>query len=54
MADCGIPTSLAGVNVPLSAIDDMAADAIKIERLLKNNLRGVGLEEAKNIYRSAF
>ncbi|WP_316813060.1 iron-containing alcohol dehydrogenase [Pedobacter heparinus] len=52
--DCGLPNSLAAVNVPLSAIEAMAVDAVKIERLLKNNLREVALEDAKKIYESAF
>lgn len=52
--DCGLPNSLADVNVPFNAIDAMAIDAIKIERLLKNNLREVALEDAKKIYESAF
>lgn len=52
--DCGLPVSLAEMNVPEAAIDDMAIDAVKIERLLKNNLREVALEDAKEIYRSAF
>jgi len=52
--DCGLPVSLAEINIPLNAIENMAADAIKIERLLKNNLREVTLEDAKNIYHSAF
>lgn len=52
--DCGLPTSLAAVNVPFSAVEDMAIDAVKIERLLKNNLKEVALEDAKKIYQSAF
>ncbi|ACU02745.1 iron-containing alcohol dehydrogenase [Pedobacter heparinus] len=52
--DCGLPASLAEVNVPFSAIEAMAIDAVKIERLLKNNLREVALEDAKEIYKSAF
>lgn len=52
--DCGLPDSLAAVNVPLSAVEAMAVDAVKIERLLKNNLREVALEDAKKIYESAF
>lgn len=54
IADCGLPASLAEVNVPASAVEDMAVDAIKIERLLKNNLRAIALEDARKIYQSAF
>lgn len=52
--DCGLPGSLAEVNVPASAIESMAVDAVKIERLLKNNLRTVALADAKEIYQAAF
>ena len=34
---CGIPATLKEVNVPGTAIPQMAADAMKIQRLLKNN-----------------
>lgn len=54
IADCGLPASLAEVNVPASAVEEMAVDAVKIERLLKNNLRAIALEDAREIYQSAF
>lgn len=54
IADCGLPGSLAEINVPASVVGEMAVDAIKIERLLKNNLREIALDDAKEIYQSAF
>ncbi|HRG81951.1 MAG TPA: iron-containing alcohol dehydrogenase [Chitinophagaceae bacterium] len=50
---CGIPASLQEVNVPPSAIPQMAADAMKIQRLLKNNPREITLDDAIQIYQSA-
>jgi alcohol dehydrogenase class IV len=52
--DCGIPATLKEVGVPYSAIETMAADAIKITRLLNNNPRHVSIEDAVAIYKSAY
>lgn len=54
IADCGLPTSLGELNIPLEAVQKMAQDGSKIQRLLKNNLREVTVEDAENIYRAAF
>jgi len=43
---CGIPASLKEVNVPESAIPEMAVDAMKIQRLLKNNPREITEQDA--------
>ncbi|KAA5540892.1 iron-containing alcohol dehydrogenase [Adhaeribacter rhizoryzae] len=51
---CGIPARLREVNIPESAIPGMAADALKITRLLKNNPRPISLEDALNIYQAAY
>jgi len=51
---CGIPATLKEVNVPGSAIPQMAADAMKIQRLLKNNPREITEQDAFNIYRAAW
>lgn len=50
---CGIPANLQEVNVPASAIPQMAADAMLIQRLLKNNPREITLEDVIHIYQSA-
>jgi len=51
---CGIPATLSEVNVPESAIPQMAVDAMKIQRLLKNNPREITEEDAINIYKAAY
>ncbi|MBC7947392.1 MAG: iron-containing alcohol dehydrogenase [Chitinophagaceae bacterium] len=51
---CGIPATLKEVNVPLSAIPQMAADAMKIQRLLKNNPRLIEEKDAIEIYKAAY
>jgi alcohol dehydrogenase class IV len=51
---CGIPATLKEVNVPESAIPQMAADAIKIQRLLKNNPRSIEEKDAIEIYKAAY
>ena len=52
--ECGLPATLKEVGVPYAAIETMAADAMKITRLLKNNSRPVTLQDAINIYKSAY
>jgi alcohol dehydrogenase len=51
---CGIPATLKEVNVPESAIPQMAVDAMKIQRLLKNNPREITEQDAIGIYKAAF
>jgi len=51
---CGIPATLKEVNVPESAITQMAIDALKIQRLLKNNPREITEQDAIDIYKSAY
>jgi alcohol dehydrogenase class IV len=52
--ECDLPSTLKEVGVPYEAIEAMAADAMKITRLLKNNPRPVTLQDAINIYKSAY
>lgn len=52
--ECGIPATLKEVNVPFDAIPEMAAAAMKVTRLLKNNPRPVTFEDAINIYKAAY
>ncbi|WP_338875288.1 iron-containing alcohol dehydrogenase [Spirosoma sp. SC4-14] len=52
--DCGIPARLRDVNIPKEAIPQMADDALKITRLLKNNPREITREDAIAIYTAAF
>jgi alcohol dehydrogenase class IV len=52
--ECGIPATLKEVNVPKDAIPQMAKDAIKIQRLLKNNPREITEQDAVAIYEFAY
>lgn len=52
--DCGIPARLRDLDIPYSAIEEMATAAMQITRLLKNNPREVTLEDAVSIYRAAY
>ncbi|GAB3325101.1 iron-containing alcohol dehydrogenase [Larkinella ripae] len=51
---CGIPDRLREVSIPEDAIPQMADDALKITRLLKNNPREISREDAIAIYAAAF
>lgn len=51
---CHIPEKLSDAGVPRSAIPAMAADAMKITRLLNNNPRTITLSDAINIYEEAY
>jgi alcohol dehydrogenase len=51
---CGLPLRLRDVGVNEEAIPTMAKDAMKVQRLLKNNPREVTLEDAIKIYKEAF
>jgi alcohol dehydrogenase len=51
---CGVPATLRAVNIPETAIPQMAVDALKIQRLLKNNPRLVTEEDAVAIYNAAY
>lgn len=52
--DCGIPATLKDVSIPKDAIPQMAKDAIKIQRLLKNNPREITEQDAIRIYNAAY
>ena len=54
MQACGLPDSLSALQIPFDAIDSMAAGAIKVQRLLKNNVRPITEKDAADIYRAAF
>ncbi|MFL5739398.1 MAG: iron-containing alcohol dehydrogenase [Flavisolibacter sp.] len=51
---CGLPLRLRDAGVNEEAIPGMAKDAMKVQRLLKNNPREVTLEDAVKIYNQAF
>ena len=54
IGQCGLPPRLREVGVNEEAIPIMARDALKVQRLLKNNPREVTLIDAINIYKEAF
>lgn len=51
---CGLPATLRELNIPESAIPAMATDAMKVQRLLKNNPRPVTEADAIAIYKAAW
>lgn len=51
--DCGLPENLGCLGVREEDLPEMAADALKIQRLLINNPREVSLDDAICIYRKA-
>jgi len=54
IAECDIAARLRDVNIPADAIPVMAKDALKIQRLLKNNPRHISEEDAIFIYNEAY
>ena len=54
IADCGLPTSLAQAGVKEESIALLADGAVKVQRLLKNNIREIAVDDAVAIYKSAF
>ena len=51
---CGIPATLKEVGVEEGTIPQMATEAMKIQRLLKNNPREITEQDAIDIFKSAF
>jgi alcohol dehydrogenase class IV len=52
--ECGIPARLRDVGIPIEALPSMAHDALKIQRLLKNNPRPITEDDALQIYNQAY
>jgi alcohol dehydrogenase len=52
--EVNIPKGLRAFNIPETAIPDMAEDASKIDRLLKNNPRLLSKADIEKIYQSAY
>lgn len=52
--NCDIPATLKEVKVDASSIPEMAIEALKVQRLLKNNPREITEQDAVNIYKSAY
>ena len=54
MKDCNFPLKLSDVGVTEESLPIMAKDAMKIQRLLKNNPREIKEKDAVEIYKAAF
>jgi alcohol dehydrogenase len=54
LVSCNVPTKLSELGIYKSNIDGLAAKAIGVQRLLKNNPRDLTLEDAKAIYQKLF
>jgi alcohol dehydrogenase class IV len=54
MEQCKLPNQLSQIAIPEDAIPEMARSAIKIQRLLKNNVRQILVEDAIRIYEKAY
>jgi alcohol dehydrogenase class IV len=52
--ECGIPTGMSELGIPEEAIPRMAEGAMKVTRLLKNNVREFTISDVIDIYRAAF
>ena len=54
MRQCGLPGKLSEIGIPENAIPEMASSAVKIQRLMKNNIREISVEDAIDIYKKAY
>jgi alcohol dehydrogenase len=52
--DCGVPQKLSELKIPRDAIPGMAQAAMRVTRLLKNNLRPLTQADAESIYEAAY
>jgi alcohol dehydrogenase class IV len=52
--DCGLPSRISDCGIPSDAIPRLAAAAMSVTRLLRNNPRELTLADAESIYRAAF
>ena len=49
-----IPLKLSALGIPETALDGLAASALKVQRLLKNTVRELSLNDVLKIYQKAF
>ncbi|MFL9831198.1 iron-containing alcohol dehydrogenase [Flavobacterium sp. ST-87] len=52
--DCGLPLTLSEAGVKEESIPQLAEGAVKVQRLLKNNIREIAVDDAIAIYKAAF
>jgi len=53
VSDCGLPVSLGSAGIAASEIETLADEALKVQRLLKNNVRAITVGDAREIYKDA-
>jgi alcohol dehydrogenase class IV len=51
---CGVPQKLSELDIPRAAIPGLARAAMRVQRLLKNNLRPLTEADAAAIYEAAY
>jgi alcohol dehydrogenase class IV len=51
---CGLPSKLSEIKIPENSIPELAKMAVTVQRLLKNNLKEVTVNDAERIYEAAF
>ncbi|GEC73494.1 Alcohol dehydrogenase, class IV [Flavobacterium flevense] len=54
IVDCGLPLTLSEAGVKEESIPQLAEGAVKVQRLLKNNIREIAVDDAIAIYKAAF
>lgn len=54
ITDCNVPLKLREIGIKEDSIQTMAESAMQVQRLLKNNVREVTLQDAVSIYTKAF
>jgi len=54
LVSLGIPDRLSSVGIPSDDLEEMAASALKVQRLLKNNVREITFADAFEIYKKAY
>ena len=52
-ADLNIPTCLADLNIAQTDLEQLASEAVKVTRLMQNNMREITRQDALNLYTSA-
>jgi alcohol dehydrogenase class IV len=54
MRDIDMPLTLTELNIPRSAIPEMAAASINVTRLMANNPRRMTAKDSEKVYEKAF
>jgi len=54
IVDLNIPLKLSALEIPENALEDIATSALKVQRLLRNNVREISFDDALEIYRKAY